>query len=120
MSLQRKLKTALDETRLLILGAQVLFGFQFNGVFQELFETLPRASQRLQCLALVLIMASIGLLIAPSMRHRIVEGGEDTNPTLSAATLFAGAALAPLAMGLGLDFFVTLQRIYGFTTGVAV
>jgi hypothetical protein len=33
MSLQRKLKNALDETRLLILGAQVLFGYQFNGMF---------------------------------------------------------------------------------------
>src|SRR3954453_20511561 len=120
MSLQRKLKTALDETRLLILGAQVLFGFQFNGVFQDLFEELPRPSQRLQCLALVLIMASIGLLIAPSMRHRIVEGGEDTNHTLSATTLFAGAALLPLVIGLTLDLFVILQRIYGFATGMVM
>ena len=34
MQLERKLKTALDESRLLILGAQVLFGFQFQSVFQ--------------------------------------------------------------------------------------
>jgi Family of unknown function (DUF6328) len=74
MSLQRKLKTALDETRLLILGAQVLFGFQFNGAFQELFEELPLASRYLHCAALLLIMSAIGLLIAPSMRHRVVEG----------------------------------------------
>jgi len=45
VSLERKLKIALDESRLLILGAQVLFGFQFNGIFQELFEELPRPSQ---------------------------------------------------------------------------
>jgi hypothetical protein len=43
--IERKLKTALDESRLLILGAQVLFGFQFQGAFQELFSELPRASQ---------------------------------------------------------------------------
>jgi hypothetical protein len=29
MDLDKKLKTALDESRLLILGAQVLFGFLF-------------------------------------------------------------------------------------------
>ena len=38
--LRKKVKTALDETRLLILGAQVLFGFQLNGVFQEAFAGL--------------------------------------------------------------------------------
>jgi hypothetical protein len=29
----RKLKTALDETRLLILGVQILLGFEFQCVF---------------------------------------------------------------------------------------
>ena len=35
MDIESRLKTALDESRLLILGAQVLFGFQFEAVFQE-------------------------------------------------------------------------------------
>jgi hypothetical protein len=35
--LDAKLKTALNESRLLILGAQVLFGFAFQAAFQELF-----------------------------------------------------------------------------------
>ena len=119
MSLQRKLKTALDETRLLILGAQVLFGFQFNGAFQELFEELPLSSRYLRCAALLLIMSTIGLLIAPSMRHRVVERGQDTNASLGATTLFAGTALLPLALGLSLDVFITLQRVYGFLAGIA-
>jgi hypothetical protein len=33
--------SALNDNRLPILGAQVLFGFQFNGVLQELFGQLP-------------------------------------------------------------------------------
>jgi len=110
MSLERKLKTALDETRLLILGAQVLFGFQFSGVFQELFEELPPSSRYLQCGALLLITLTIGLLVAPSMRHRLVEGGQDTNNSLTATTLFAGAALVPLALALCLDV-VILERL---------
>jgi Family of unknown function (DUF6328) len=36
----RKLKTALDETRLLILGVQILLGFEFQCVFQDGFDGL--------------------------------------------------------------------------------
>ena len=73
LSLERKLKTALDETRLLILGAQVLYGFQFHAAFQELFQQLPRFCRYLECIALMLLMVSVALLITPSLWHRIVE-----------------------------------------------
>ena len=46
MKLEQQLKTALNDNHLLMLGAQVLFGFQFNGTFQEMFDSLsavPRA-----------------------------------------------------------------------------
>ena len=42
--LDAKLKTALDEFRLLILGAQVLFGFAFQAAFQELFAEVDAAA----------------------------------------------------------------------------
>ena len=119
MSLQRKLKTALDETRLLILGAQVLFGFQFNGAFQELFEELPQSSRYLHCVALVLIMSTIGLLIAPSMRHRVVEGRSRYQRFPGSDHLFCWCGALPLAFGLSLDVFITLQRVYGFAVGIA-
>ena len=44
MDLADKLKMALDEGRLLILGAQVVFGCQFQMVFQEGFQDAPRES----------------------------------------------------------------------------
>ena len=72
MQLERQLKIALDESRLLILGAQVLFGFQFNGIFQEQFKELSSSSRVLVCAGLPLIMIAIALLIAPSMEHRLV------------------------------------------------
>ena len=71
--LDAKLKTALDESRLLILGAQVLFGFAFQGVFQELLRDVSPASRWLQGAALALLCASVGLLIAPSMYHRVAK-----------------------------------------------
>jgi hypothetical protein len=120
MSLQRKLKNALDETRLLILGAQVLFGFQFNGMFQEAFADLHLPLRLIACAGLVLIMIATGLLIAPSMQHRIVECGEDSNRILSATTTLAALALFPLAMALGLDIFMAIERTFGVGAGVGV
>ena len=45
---ERRVKTALDETRLLILGAQILFGFHLNGAFQSGADmTAPRTQAAL-------------------------------------------------------------------------
>jgi hypothetical protein len=35
MDIVEKIKIALDETRILILAAQILLGFQFRGVFRD-------------------------------------------------------------------------------------
>jgi Family of unknown function (DUF6328) len=110
MKLERQLKIALDETRLLILGTQVLFGFQFNGIFQDGFERLPIPSRWLISSGQMLIMLALGLLIAPSMEHRIVERGQDSPRVLFLATLFGGLALLPLSVALAVDVFVGVER----------
>ena len=120
MDLQKKLKVALNENRLLMLGAQVLFGFQFNGVFQELFVELPYAFRLLESSGLTLLMCSIAFLIAPSMHHRIVEGGQDNTHVLRLATDFAGFALLPLSLTLAFDMFVASAGTAGEVSGIAV
>ena len=60
-----------------ILGAQALFGFAFEGAFQDGFPSLPALSQALHCGSLVPMLSSIGLLIMPSMIHQVVYAGED-------------------------------------------
>jgi hypothetical protein len=72
MGLAKKVKTALDGTRLLILGAQVLFGFQLNGLFQEGFADLSRSTKLLNCARQALMVLSIALLTAPAMQHRLI------------------------------------------------
>ena len=110
----------MDETRLLILGSQVLFGFLFQGVFQNGFDSLSSVSKNLVCAALALMMLSIGCLIAPSMQHRIVEAGEATPRLEHATTVLAGWALLPFIASLGLGLFIVFERIFGRITGVAV
>src|SRR3954470_1450743 len=100
MSLAKKVKTALDESRLLILGAQVLFGFQLNSVFQEAFVDLARSSKLLTCAGQFLMVLSILLLIAPSMQHRLVERGEDSNRIHRLTGRYAGCSLVPFGISL--------------------
>src|SRR4030095_8621319 len=106
MSLKTKIKVALDETRLLILGAQVLFGFQLNGVFQDGFPDLSVSTRYLASVGQFLMALALALLIAPSMQHRIVEDGEDTVRILTITTLFAGMALLPFGISLGLGAYI--------------
>jgi hypothetical protein len=115
MDLDRKLKTALDESRLLILRAQVLFGFLFQAVFQDLFKEVPPGSQ--ECAGLGLIVLSVCFLIAPSLYHQIVFDGESRPGALAYASWFAGASLLPLTLGLGASVFVVFEHLFGRTAG---
>jgi hypothetical protein len=119
-SLEGRLKTALDESRLLILGAQVLFGFQFQAVFQELFETVPGDSQALHCAGLAFMLLATGCLIAPSLYHQMIYRGDSRRGALSSATAMAGASLFPLALGLGCSVFVVFDRLFGRTAGAVL
>jgi hypothetical protein len=116
--LSKKVKTALDENRLLILGAQVLFGFQLNGVFQEAFSHLSASTRVLNCAGQFLMAVAIGLLVAPSMQHRIVEGGEDTARIHDITSLFAGIAFLPFGISLGLSIYIVFDHLYGATTAL--
>jgi hypothetical protein len=118
VSLAKKLSTALNETRLLILGGQVLFGFEFNGVFQEGFSSLPWHSRILHCVSLFSMLVAIGLLIAPSMQHRVVEGGEETHRILRATSILAGLALLPFGISLSIDIFIGMEIIHDTRAGV--
>jgi hypothetical protein len=120
VKLDRRIKTALDETRLLILGAQVLFGFLFESAFQNGFETLSRLSQYLVCVALTLMVLSIGCLIAPSMQHRIVEDGRSTLRLERATSALAAWSLLPFIASLGLGLFIVFERMFGAVAGAAV
>ena len=118
MSLSTKVKTALDETRLLMLGAQVLFGFKLNGVFQEEFVNLSSTARYVDCAGQVLMAAAIGLLVAPSMQHRIVENGADTVRIHRITGVFAGMALLPFAVSLGLGFYIVFDHVFGMAAAL--
>lgn len=111
--LTEKIHTALGETRMLILGSQILLGFQFRGVFQDSWDQLPKGARSIDGVALILMLAAVAFLIAPGMHHQIVEDGEDTARIHRLISLMAGLALLPFAVSIGLDLFIVVERIYG-------
>ena len=118
MDLADKLKTALDESRLLILGAQVVFGCQFQMVFQERFQDAPRDSQTVQGIGLLALMLAVGLLITPSMTHQIAYRGEDRRGALRVASTCGGLAMVPMTLGLGATTFVVFESLFNRNIGI--
>jgi uncharacterized protein DUF6328 len=120
MNVESRLKTALDESRLLILGAQVLFGFQFEAVFQERFSDVSDTARHMHGAGLALMLISISLLIAPSLFHQIIFAGDSRVGAITTATTLAGFSLLPLTVGLGISAFVALEHVFGRTVAIAV
>lgn len=118
--LDRRVKTALDETRLLILGAQILFGFHLHGAFQKGFAELSASSRALHVASFLTMTVAIALLMTPSLQHRIVDRGHATTRILAATTALAGAALLPFALSLGADLYIVLDYRLGSRAGVII
>ncbi|HEX6622845.1 MAG TPA: DUF6328 family protein, partial [Pyrinomonadaceae bacterium] len=115
--LKDKVQNALDEGRILILGAHILLGFQLRSFLEKGFETLPVSSRFLMLGGLGLLLIAVALLVAPTAYHRIVERGEDTEEIHSYTSRVMTFALLPLALALGLDIYVAAAKIGGTTVG---
>ncbi|ACA17867.1 conserved hypothetical protein [Methylobacterium sp. 4-46] len=113
MSLSKKVKVGLDETRILILGSQILLGFQLQGAFRPALDRLPPHDRLVWAAALALITLTVALLITPSVQHRMVEGGRDTRRILRVIGRCAGLSLAPFSLALGADVFLAVERVLG-------
>jgi heme/copper-type cytochrome/quinol oxidase subunit 2 len=122
VSLRAKVKNALDEARILVLGTQVLLGFQYRSFFEPAFDKLPRFEQRLTFAGLVLLLLVIMLVMLPAARHRIVEHGRDTSALHRFTQLAVTWALIPFSLALGLDVFsagTTRGLVTGTVLGIA-
>ena len=117
--LNNKVTHVLDESRMLVLAAQVVLGFQFRSFLEKGFDQLPLPTQLLKLVGLGLLLLAVGLLIAPSSYHRIVERGEDTHEIHRYASKVLTWAMLPFALGLGVDLFVATEKVFGRWLGVA-
>jgi uncharacterized protein DUF6328 len=117
-SLSDKIKTALDESRMLILGTQILLGFQYRAFFEKGFEALSPVSQYLQLAGLAVLLFAIALIMWPSAYHRIVRKGNDTLDVHEFTTRVMDVALIPVAIALTLDFYLLTAKVWGVRGGI--
>ena len=110
----------LTEARVILPGAQALFGFQLAIVLTEAFEKLSPVPRSLHGLALLCLAVSVALLITPAAIHRIVWAGEDSESFLRIGGRITIAALVPLAIGMAADCYVVFSRILGASVPAAV
>ena len=118
--LNDKISSAVNEARILVLGGQVLLGFQYRGFFEPRFEKLAPLDRHLKLAALLLLLLVLLLMMLPAARHRIVEHGENTRGMLRFTVRCLELALFPLAVALGIDFAIAGAQVAGPAAGIGI
>jgi hypothetical protein len=105
-SLKEEMSNVVSEARMVIPGAQALFGFQTMAVFNQRFEDLPTSGVICYLAGLGLLALCIALLLAPAAYHRIAQGGEVSPHLLKLSSRLIFVGMAPLMLSLALDIYV--------------
>ncbi|MDP9172180.1 MAG: DUF6328 family protein [Acidobacteriota bacterium] len=112
-SLKDKIQDALDESRMLVLGAEILVGFEFSAHFQDGYDKLRALPKSANTAALTLMLVVLALLLAPCAFHQVTAHGEDRTSVHRFTTRIMDIALFPFAIGLGLTVFIPAEQITG-------
>jgi Family of unknown function (DUF6328) len=109
--LHAKIEQMLTEARVILPGAQALFGFQLAIVLTQSFDQLPAGSRLIHTAGMLLVTLSVVLLMAPAAYHRIASAGEDTRDMQRVGSVLVTAATVPLALGLACEVYVVIAKI---------
>ncbi len=116
--LKERLTTAVMETRVLVIGTQVLLGFQFRAPFEPSFTDLPWWTQRLQLGATVSLILGLTLLLVPGAVHRIALGGETGAEVVQTAYAVLNPALVLFMLALIVNVFMSFERVLSTIVGI--
>jgi Family of unknown function (DUF6328) len=118
-AIAKLVKTALEETRMLVLAAQILLGFELSGVFRQGFANLPLHARYLDGVALLLMVVSLTLLVAPESYHQIVDIGKDSGRFHQLISRMTTCALTPFALSLAIALYIAGEHVFGPAAGLA-
>jgi hypothetical protein len=109
--LATKVEQMLTEARVVIPGAQALFGFQFVAMLTSAFDRLPPSAKIVHAVALCLVALNVTLLMTPAALHRLSFGGEDSTRFLRLGSAFLVAAPLLLAAGVSAEMYVVFLKV---------
>jgi hypothetical protein len=104
-SLSDHIENALNETRMLLLGGQVLLGFSYRICFEERFDHIPWNAQLAEVTGLAIMSGALGWLIWPAAFHQIAQHGRESQAVHTFATHILDWALLPFALGFGFSLY---------------
>lgn len=113
--LEQRIKLVLTECRVVLPGAQATLGFLFADVFVASFAKLPRSSQYVHVISLILVLLATILLMTPAAYHRLATRGEPSESVHTVASQTLLAAMFLLAPGMGAELFVVVRKLTGQT-----
>ena len=110
-SLGDQVNTIEQEARMVLPGIQTLFGFQLIAVFNQGFKTnLQYNEQVIHLIALLLVVVSGVLVVAPAAYHRQANH-QISEHFIQLSSRFLAWAMAPLMIGTCLDIYIVTRII---------
>ncbi len=113
--LKDKIENVLNETRILVLGIQILIGFDFRSFFEAGFAKMAPYLQQFQLLCLALMLVGLAVLMVPVAYHQFVLHGRNTGRLHRLATATVTTGLLPFALAMGLSFFLGARWVLNNT-----
>jgi hypothetical protein len=117
--LKTKTRQSLGEMRILVLGIQLLIGFQFTAFFQTGYSKLDSSAHGLLLAVLACLLVALAMVMVPIAYNRVVERGRARPRLLRVATAAAGVSLLPLALALGGDVGLAVAIVAGTPWAIA-
>ena len=116
----RELIELLQELRVVLPGVQVLFAFLLTVPFSARFGEVSPLQQTVFFGTLVCTAISAGLLIAPSVHHRILWRQQAREHRLRVANRLAISGMLLLVLAMVGAMFVITDILFGSTSAAAV
>jgi len=109
-----KIENVLNETRILVLGIQILIGFEFRSFFEPGYKKMVPYTRQIQLAALALMLVGLVVLMIPAAYHRIVLHGRNAGQLhrLGNTTVSLGLASGLLVFFYGAWFGYTFWVKY--------
>lgn len=108
----RELSELLEETRVILPGVEILFGFLILLPFQ-FSDEIPGFERLLYLGAFLLVSAGLALLVAPTLYHRINFRRMNKEGLLFLANRLVIAASALVALGIALTVYLVVETLVG-------
>ncbi|MGH3135598.1 MAG: DUF6328 family protein [Gaiellaceae bacterium] len=118
--LEREHSELLEELRVLIPGAEVLFGFLLAIRFTREFDDLNSVQEYVYYVTLLSTAVALVLLLAPAVHHRIRFREGDKEYLLRKANREAIAGSAAIAFAFSGVLFVVTDLVFGTVAAAAV